>query len=195
MPNFVKPLEGTIINDAVTTTNVALDPFPTHIDTLGRGGYQVVEFISERDAISDERRNPGMLVYCQETNQTYQLSDDRKTWVRYVGGGKAGYCMVRRIDNVLQTAFADVPKNPLVSLWLDSSEVHFVPELLGAEVNIIGHNGFGFPFDFIRDKRSESKLGGGATADATATYSQALKSLSIEFIIPATGYVSVFSCG
>ena len=42
------------------------DEFPTHYALYGRGGYRTVQTINERDLISEERREEGMLVWVIE---------------------------------------------------------------------------------------------------------------------------------
>lgn len=50
-----------------------LDLYPTHIDTLGHGGFMVVASKSIRNNIPPLRRKMGMLVYVRETDSIYQL--------------------------------------------------------------------------------------------------------------------------
>ena len=52
------------------------DTFATHVDTYGKGGYRSVADLTERDAISTERREIGMLVYVVSENTMYQLLSD-----------------------------------------------------------------------------------------------------------------------
>jgi len=49
------------------------DPFATHEDTYGKGGYRVVSTIAERNTISVERRKVLMKVSVLEDNKTYTL--------------------------------------------------------------------------------------------------------------------------
>lgn len=55
-------------------------PIATHDARYGRGGYRSVTSISERNSISAERRDVGMLVYVQETQLHYVLGGDLTTW-------------------------------------------------------------------------------------------------------------------
>lgn len=81
---MVHPL-GTLLSSPVVTGS-ALDTFGTHFSSLGIGGWQEFETISERDAIpidslsridatglSSGRRRLGMSVYVHETDVIYQL--------------------------------------------------------------------------------------------------------------------------
>src|SRR5664279_321031 len=49
------------------------DVYPTHIDSLQKGGYRIVKDYLERDAISTLRRKAGMLVYEQLSDSMYIL--------------------------------------------------------------------------------------------------------------------------
>lgn len=48
--------------------------YPTHWDQFGLGGYRTVDLLSERDAIPNERKKEGMLVYVVENDSTYRLT-------------------------------------------------------------------------------------------------------------------------
>ena len=57
---------------------------PTHLDSLGKGGYMVMPSITERNAIPTTRRKLGMLVYVQEVDSIYKLNAvtlDNSNWV------------------------------------------------------------------------------------------------------------------
>jgi hypothetical protein len=49
--------------------------YPTHIDSLGYGGFRVVKDTVERNAISTQRRKYGMSVYVQANDSLYILRD------------------------------------------------------------------------------------------------------------------------
>lgn len=51
------------------------DTFPTHLSIYGKGGWREVENISERDSISNDRRNIGMVVYVKENDTIYILKN------------------------------------------------------------------------------------------------------------------------
>jgi hypothetical protein len=70
---------------------------PTHIDTLGQGGFRVCATISERDLITSFRRSWGMLVYVREDSKYYKLCNtaeggasetltDNNNWVAIQNG-------------------------------------------------------------------------------------------------------------
>ncbi len=86
----------------IGTTDVT-DVFPTHLDFLGFGGYRSVVDITERDAITHERRVFGMLVGTQDQNPpvVYILAnsvmggvdnniDNNANWIVFSAGGGGG---------------------------------------------------------------------------------------------------------
>lgn len=67
-------IEGTQITSPVVPNDIR-DDYPTHIDSLGFGGYRVVTDITQRNGIKPSRRVKGMLVYVQSDSTMYQLGD------------------------------------------------------------------------------------------------------------------------
>jgi len=65
----------------ITTLGVAL--YPTHIDSLGKGGYMVLPTIAMRNSIPAQRRKQGMMVYVQDVDSLYKLNSASldNTWV------------------------------------------------------------------------------------------------------------------
>lgn len=61
------------------------DTYPTHIDTLGHGGFMAVRTKAIRDNITIQRRKEGMLVYVLETDSLYQLRGPvtGNNWVQF----------------------------------------------------------------------------------------------------------------
>jgi hypothetical protein len=47
---------------------------PTHIDSLGKGGYMVMPTLAARDLIPYDRRKFGMLVFVQSVDTLYKLN-------------------------------------------------------------------------------------------------------------------------
>ena len=76
------PLTGKV---APTDT---LDTFATHMDIYGEGGYMTVADLTERDAISTERRKQGMAAYVNSENKLYVLKNgiNNLDWVEFAGG-------------------------------------------------------------------------------------------------------------
>lgn len=56
------------------------DTYPTHRTNLALGGIHHVNTTAERDAISEERRQAGMLCTVKQDGGFYQLADDLITW-------------------------------------------------------------------------------------------------------------------
>ena len=57
----------------ITTNGKA--SYPTHIDSLGKGGMMVMPTLGSRDSIPSLRRKFGMLVYVQENDSLYKLKN------------------------------------------------------------------------------------------------------------------------
>lgn len=67
------------------TTNSPDDTYPTHMDSLGKGGFMAVPTKAIRDQLSTQRRKVGMMVYVSETDSVYQLKGDTTNahWVSF----------------------------------------------------------------------------------------------------------------
>ena len=66
----------------ITTNGVA--SYPTHIDSLGKGGYMSMPTLSDRNSIPTLRRKLGMLVYVQANDSLYKLASpslDNTNWI------------------------------------------------------------------------------------------------------------------
>jgi len=74
---------GTIVLSGMISPTDTLDQYPTHEDTLGKGGYMILDNIIARDNIPTGRRKNGMLVYISNTDEIYQLKGgiDNSKWV------------------------------------------------------------------------------------------------------------------
>ena len=60
------------ITGNITTAGVAV--YPTHIDSLGRGGFMTLPDLITRNAIPVKRRKQGMLVFVQANDSLYKLT-------------------------------------------------------------------------------------------------------------------------
>ena len=60
--------------------DVDSDNYPSHIDRLGAGGLMSVADLTERDAIPNERRVEGMMVYVSDGRTYYSLDANLATW-------------------------------------------------------------------------------------------------------------------
>lgn len=63
---------GVVIADHLNTIGSAL--YPTHLDSLQRGGFRVVSTLVERNAITTLRRKIGMWVYVTDSLKVYSLA-------------------------------------------------------------------------------------------------------------------------
>ena len=83
----------------ITTFGVA--SYPTHIDSLGKGGFMILPNIITRNAIPTLRRKQGMLVYVQSNDSLYQLTTADVTlnsgWV------SMGFISQQNLSNLLQS--------------------------------------------------------------------------------------------
>ena len=83
------PISGTVpVTSKIAPTDV-LDEYPTHDEQWGLGGYRSVDTTTLRDAIPDDMRNDGMLVYCRDTGLRYRLGPGltNSDWVEDASGG------------------------------------------------------------------------------------------------------------
>lgn len=64
------------------------DKFPTHINSMGQGGFKAVQTLAERDAIPEERRENGMLCAVLQNDTVYQLKGgtDNAFWTIFTTG-------------------------------------------------------------------------------------------------------------
>lgn len=65
------------------------DVYPAHTEEWGRGGYRTVADLTDRDAITTERRLEGMLVNVIATGTVYQLVGGiaNTDWAEFSSGG------------------------------------------------------------------------------------------------------------
>jgi len=109
---FIKPIQNDQVKlgGYVGPTNTDLDPYATHWDRFGVGGLQCFETLTERDSIQDLRRQPGMIVWVQETQEYYSLLFDRINWEIFSGGGGIGDKTFTFTQNIA-SAIWQVPHN------------------------------------------------------------------------------------
>lgn len=74
----------------ISTQGVA--NYPTHIDSMGKGGYMVTRDTNQRNTIPCLRRKFGMMVYAQAQERMYILKDSacNNVWEAFSGGGGGG---------------------------------------------------------------------------------------------------------
>ena len=79
------------------------DAYASHMALYGQGGYRSVATLAQRDLITDERREDGMVVYVIEDETEYRLKGGiaNSNWEAVVGGsggsGKPNYYIVTDI--------------------------------------------------------------------------------------------------
>lgn len=76
-------IPGTVLVQSVIAPSSEEDIYPTHKAKWGLGSYRTVESIEERDEISAERREAGMLAYVVEERKIYMLDHDLITWLDF----------------------------------------------------------------------------------------------------------------
>ena len=57
------------------------DSYATHYAEYGKGGWHSVATIADRDAVPEQRRETGMVVFVQADNTPYRLASDG-SWVK-----------------------------------------------------------------------------------------------------------------
>lgn len=68
-------IEGTITIPSPIAPTSELDTYPVTFAKYGKGGLRSVLDITERDGISDARREKGMLVYVETEGKYYTLTN------------------------------------------------------------------------------------------------------------------------
>ena len=65
-------MKGVKVSNFIVPMSVT-DTYPTNLDIFGRGGIHSVDTIPNRDAITTERRNEGMLSFTKSNESMYAL--------------------------------------------------------------------------------------------------------------------------
>lgn len=96
-------LQGTVIIAPISPTSTE-DQFPTHKAIYGAGGYRTVSNLVERDSISNERREIGMLVWVDEDKRLYRLTSgtSNSDWENLGDGSSFTYEPLSAFDYVLK---------------------------------------------------------------------------------------------
>lgn len=66
-------LEGTLRVSAPISPYSADDVYPTHLAEFGRGGIRTTDTLDSRDAVPNERREEGMVVFVQSEKKFFCL--------------------------------------------------------------------------------------------------------------------------
>lgn len=93
-------LQGTNIISMIVPTNHA-DTYATHDSFYGKGGWREVNTIAERDAIPQERRRQGMVVFVKETYKAYILKNS------IYNGGWTAFPATEDISEIVNEAIAE----------------------------------------------------------------------------------------
>lgn len=80
------PIQGTNLASAVVPFTTA-DTFPTHHAQYGKGGWRSVATHDDLAAISDQRKEDGMVVFVIETSTAYTWNLTTQTWDFFAAGG------------------------------------------------------------------------------------------------------------
>jgi hypothetical protein len=109
-------------------TNGVAD-YPTHIDSMGKGGYMIAKNITERNAIPCLRKKYGMACYVQSEQKMYILKDSTciNTWVEFSGGGggsSKGGANGIDTNNIGQIVWGGTPIYTNVQLDDDATRSH-----------------------------------------------------------------------
>ena len=119
----------------ITTAGVAV--YPTHIDSLGRGGFMTIPDLTTRNTIPVKRRKQGMLVYVQANDSLYKLST---TDVSLNTGWLAmGLLTQQKFTDSLNTRLKTTDTLSLsnrINLKADVGTISDLTNALGAKLNI-----------------------------------------------------------
>jgi len=114
---------GTVILSGMISPTDTTDAYPTHEDTLGKGGYSSVADLTARDNISTLRRKVGMMVFVEADEKTYQLKGGvtNSDWTEFTSGsaGTTSEALVVTtipVSGIINTIFVGVtiPTNEII---------------------------------------------------------------------------------
>lgn len=102
------------------------DVYPTHYSKYGKGGWKQVASINERNNISLERRELGMIVYVLDENKTYTLKEglSNEYWVLMMpNNGAETYIHIQGIASATWIIEHNLEKYPNVTIVTSSGTV------------------------------------------------------------------------
>lgn len=113
-------LLGTVVLSKLVPTS-DLDQYPTHEARWGKGSYRTVTSLVERDAISDERRELGMLVWVDSEKTLYRLTEGvtNADWEN-LGRGDGNVKRKVIFNNTDLVIIPDVQDYSIVEVWVSS---------------------------------------------------------------------------
>jgi hypothetical protein len=118
-------LSGTILASRIVPTD-SLDEFATHDEFWGRGGHRSCVDITERDAITTQRRKEGMTVYVTSTGKEYRLVNGiaNSDWVEVTSSGDSE---VAELEGMFKEAYdimyVDYESDTLIKVYDSSTKV------------------------------------------------------------------------
>lgn len=135
-----QPTDGgqVVVSSYIGQTNTELDPYPTHYSQLGSGGLRTVTDNADRDAISTDMRQEGMLCYVEASQAFFQLLPDLITWQPF-SGGSGGLLRVNFI-NQTDVIVNNVTDHPLVQIYYEDPSGLFRPLEYGTFNATYGQN-------------------------------------------------------
>jgi hypothetical protein len=154
--------EGTWVIAGITTPD-SQDVFATHFAKLGKGGWRTVADITERNNITTDRREVGMVVWVSSNNTAYQLRSGitNSDWYELpIGGGNSiqieNFTITPPILSTKQVILALPPTIPEVTIL---TPLGGIQQEYGVDFSITGNilswNGLGLDGYFvINDKFS-----------------------------------------
>jgi hypothetical protein len=80
------PIPGTVPLSGPIAPSSATDAYPVTDPQYGLGGLRTVQTVAQRDAITSERRQAGMIVYVSSVGEWYALANDLATWSAFKPG-------------------------------------------------------------------------------------------------------------
>lgn len=186
------PIQGgqVPLSSYIGQTDVDLDPYPTHYAQLGGGGYRSMAAFADMLAISADMRQEGMLVYVEDRQIIYILDADLVTWRLYSTGLGGLPDFINRIfTNEVLIEFDNVPRLPIIQIYLDEGQAIGAPFLYGNESTALYNSVYNREsVDVIRRWEHEQQL-----PVYECTYSPELQRVSVTFDVPRSGtLVGVF---
>lgn len=136
--------KGTIVLSGMISPTDTTDAYPTHEDTLGKGGYSSVADLTARDAISSLRRKNGMMVYVESDSKTYQLNGGvtNSDWSEFTSGsgGTTAETLVQStipVSGIINTIFTGVTIVDGEILYVRGNDGLIEPTVFSGSLNTV----------------------------------------------------------
>ena len=155
-------LLGTVVIAPITPTSTE-DRYPTHSAEYGKGSYRTVSTLADRDSISEERRELGMLVWVDSEKQLFRLTTGttNSDWENLGNGASIPKRKVP-FENTSIITIYDVKDYQLINIWIDNpiyrpslfNETLFGTQLFN-QMNSAGAKKY-FDYDVLYDIEEET---------------------------------------